>query len=982
MADEIKKIISIDTGDSEQSLKSLRKEINDVKELLQQLTKKGEEYGALLNKLETLQKKLNDAFSMTSKGVEDNTKAFNNLYKSIDDNHNQIKALGDEISKMSKSLNGLGDGVDMSKISSQIEGIKDSLKQSFGEDILGTFNKGISDLKGSINVLEGDINGLKNSFESLNPNSAEFTGNLSKLSDAQSRLNVQLNQTQMNLDDANASYRAITNSTLINQTTTKQLNQGYNQLRTAILDVDVESEEYSHTIEDLGERQGNLNDVIQDMSFEKMIDGTRGIVVGFGDLGEEYEKLATLFKNKPLDTNSLREVSEFIKNIDSTNPNKKIEFVETEKPKMTIKSLKAEIDELRNTILNLEQGTDEYNNAVADLQAKQEKLNHVLSLTKKPASDADNALKKLREQIKQYRNDVLNAEEGTEEWKTAMQNLSNAQFQLRDMNEQARYSVDDLGEQLANLNKIATGVVGGFNAIQGAIVLFGGESENLEKIMVRLQAGIAIVQGMQGLEGMKDSIVGLSNVINSSLLPSIKNVAKSIGKGGWLAIIAVLITTITSLVSVLKENSRQQKLYKKIVDDTKKSLEDYNSELDTSNRQLQRNIEIAKALGKTDEEIAKQRLRFLTQKKEEAYWEFVNASNQLALLKQNSAEYEQQYEYVREWEKTFLELGEQIIDVKNDLAVLFIQAKKAKEELGNVETPEVDLTDNIKIDDGIGKIPDTKFENKTNGATARYDYEVGAKELTLRKKLAEAILLEDEARYDREYTLIEQFNQEKLELINKAIKEETDTELLGSLLLERADLEIEIEENKNLRLAELREQERQQRESDLQMRIMAISTAVQATSSMLGSIADMYESSDKESEKNAKKVKALRIAGATIDTLWGSVMAYMSTMSAFPAPINMVLAPLNAAATLAAGMATIAKIKSSDPIKGGGGSNVSASVEPAQTFSTAMPMTADNQATNLQNIDEMNTDSRVYILESDIQSSNKRVEIRESETTF
>ena len=95
---------------------------------------------------------------------------------------------------------------------------------------------------------------------------------------------------------------------------------------------------------------------------------------------------------------------------------------------------------------------------------------------------------------------------------------------------------------------------------------------------------------------------------------------------------------------------------------------------------------------------------------------------------------------------------------------------------------------------------------------------------------------------------------------------------------------------------------------------------------------------------------------------------------------------INAAAVVAMGIANIAKIKNTDMSGNGGGSNggaSGASVTPANTaYATELPATYTRQITGASEVDALNQDQRVYILESDIQASNKRVEVRENESSF
>ena len=72
-------------------------------------------------------------------------------------------------------------------------------------------------------------------------------------------------------------------------------------------------------------------------------------------------------------------------------------------------------------------------------------------------------------------------------------------------------SANDLGTQLSNVANIGAGVVGAFNAINGIMVLTGNKNEDLQKTMVKLQSGIAIVQGLKGIEGAVKSFKAYIN---------------------------------------------------------------------------------------------------------------------------------------------------------------------------------------------------------------------------------------------------------------------------------------------------------------------------------------------------------------------------------------------------------------------------------------------------------------------------------------
>jgi hypothetical protein len=79
----------------------------------------------------------------------------------------------------------------------------------------------------------------------------------------------------------------------------------------------------------------------------------------------------------------------------------------------------------------------------------------------------------------------------------------------------------------------------------------------------------------------------------------------------------------------------------------------------------------------------------------------------------------------------------------------------------------------------------------------------------------------------------------------------------------------------------------------------------------------------------------------------------------------------------------IQKIKNTD-VTGGSTSSLggSASVTPnIGSYSSELPVNYTRNITTSSEMDELNKEQKVYILESDIQESNKKVSIRESESS-
>lgn len=115
----------------------------------------------------------------------------------------------------------------------------------------------------------------------------------------------------------------------------------------------------------------------------------------------------------------------------------------------------------------------------------------------------------LRKEIKNLRLELDRLEEGTVEYQQTFDKLS-AKMKIQDDRMKALMkSSGDLGDALGNISSVAGSITSGFVGIQGVMALFGSESEDLLKVLTRLQGAMALAQGFVGLENLTKSIPAL-----------------------------------------------------------------------------------------------------------------------------------------------------------------------------------------------------------------------------------------------------------------------------------------------------------------------------------------------------------------------------------------------------------------------------------------------------------------------------------------
>lgn len=221
----------------------------------------------------------------------------------------------------------------------------------------------------------------------------------------------------------------------------------------------------------------------------------------------------------------------------------------------------------------------------------------------------------------------------------------------------------------------------------------------------------------------------------------------------------------------------------------------------------------------------------------------------------------------------------------------------------------------------------------------------------------------------------------------KKAQEEEDAFMAEIYAADEAEIEAffeeqaQYEENARIVTENAEAKKREAREKTL----ATMDAAASATSGILSSLADMMESDEKNAQKNEKKIKALRIASATIDMLQGAVTAFSSSMQLGPIA-GPIVGAVNAAAVVAMGIANINKMKATNvenPPEGGGTSSATpASVSPPNIDTQLMSVRNVTSASEEDRLNQMASSQKVYILQSDIEAAGHQSKVQVAETSF
>lgn len=318
--------------------------------------------------------------------------------------------------------------------------------------------------------------------------------------------------------------------------------------------------------------------------------------------------------------------------------------IETGQSENTIKSIKKEISDLKKVLEGAEIGSEAFEKASRDLAAAQQQLKTVMDSTKKTVQAADGSydalvatMAQLKKEWRATADEVKRNEIGKQIDSINIQlkeldasvgnhqrNVGNYKQDIVDAYREMGEGTINYGESLAELNKsteasrgaldgvgkMASGVAGGFAALQGIMALCGKEGGNFEKVMVKITAAMAIAQGVGALKGLIEGYsqlkvafaaasMGCKTFIGN--LSGIKKAIMTTGIGVLVVAVGTLIAYWDDLTSAFGNSEDEIRGVKGVVDDLKASLENF----DEDNNFI---IRMAEAAGQTKEEILKLRL--------------------------------------------------------------------------------------------------------------------------------------------------------------------------------------------------------------------------------------------------------------------------------------------------------------------------------------------------------------------------------------
>ena len=552
--------------------------------------------------------------------------------------------------------------------------------------------------------------------------------------------------------------------------------------------------------------------------------------------------------------------------------------------------------------------------------------------------------------------------------------LAQARDRMEDFNDRVKAVNPD---KFAKINTVVQGVARGFQAAQGAMALFGNQSEELEKTMVKLQGAMALAEGLEGLGKVQQQF----GAIASDIRGGVTKAFKSLGNMSTLALggIGIVLTLIIANFDTLKKAVmslipglgsmvkfvgglvQQFTDWVGITSAEDRALTKLNKTTERANDQLDREIALLKARGDEVGVFNKQRQKL---------------ENDLALARAN---------YGKNNEKNW---GKIIDDTKNALQILDIEEQNYHKNQSQAQNDaNTEAANKRKADKAKQLADEIQRQQELEALRVRAQDQLISAELSA-NEAARAVRLAQTT--DKGVRLQVEYENQLAALkeaqIQEQIQNADNAEALALIDQKYANLQILATEDLNKKELDLQQQvvDAQKKIDDDKIandkknldELQAIEDAKRqiVVDSLMGTLQilqDLNSQHDTLSEAAAKKsferAKALSIAEALISTYFTAQKAYEGQFKPADSssPIRGAIA---AGVAVAQGLAKVAIIKNKNYKSKSEGS---ASTSSGMSSGGMTQISAPRVSSTLPQVNGF--DQRVYVTEGDISRTQGRV---------
>jgi hypothetical protein len=491
--------------------------------------------------------------------------------------------------------------------------------------------------------------------------------------------------------------------------------------------------------------------------------------------------------------------------------------------------------------------------------------------------------------------------------------------QYKQQLEQLDQAVDANRGNTQKLFGAIQGVAAGFEVAAGAMALFGGESKELDKVLVKVQGAMVFAQGLRDLKEFAPAI----KAINSGFLNMIKTL-----KGVKLALAATGIGALVAVVGLFGDQIG------KLFDSLKEKFKGFTDSIGLTNfaaeeaiktqeklvDSLNRELAVMEARGDSEAALFKKRLEIAEQEEK-------LANQKLAILKQG--------------EEGYTEAEKAALDASNN--ILIIQANEnARLKALNAEKLKNQQDFNQKMFDERLKEIEQEKQIRQDVKDIEQQYSIESKDLYKQDYLQKRKDMSEQFEKERELVTDAYFmgllTEEEFTKLNEAQQEAHLQRRIG---LDKAYLNAKLEQEQKL---------------------------TEQGFSILTDLMDAFTSDQaKQSEGYFKTQKAFNIAKTLIDTYYAAQLAYNSQFLPIPDPSSIVRGAVAAGVAIASGLARVAAISRTKFSPKSAPSSVAPSSAIGSSAGISVPTTRLPQGQDI-----LTQERRVFVLEGDITRTQRR----------
>ena len=278
-----------------------------------------------------------------------------------------------------------------------------------------------------------------------------------------------------------------------------------------------------------------------------------------------------------------------------------------------------------------------------------------------PKGGADTTVKNFKTQLKEAKNEaqqmVITFGEFSNEALESQKKVAELADKMEDFNDRVKALNPD---KFSKVQTIVGAVARGFQAAQGAMALFGSESEELQKTLVKVQGAMALADGLEGLGKVKQQFLTLAKDGVGVLVKSfstLKGALISTGIGALVVALGYVIANFDELGLSIKSDADK-------ADDLAKSNNALKESMDLASQSIDAETQLLKAQGASLEKINKIKIQGLEISNQQLEADTANIRVQLANLEHLT---DLNYEMTKDEQEAFDKIDK--IRQENEIAI-------------------------------------------------------------------------------------------------------------------------------------------------------------------------------------------------------------------------------------------------------------------------------------------------------------------------